>query len=164
MQFISKDEFPTAYVHFDVATALVRTMGRGCFLSKIDIKHAFRLLPVRPEDWPLLVYYWQGCFYVDLKLPFGSRSSPSIFTDFADLLCWILTTKYKLVVIHYADDYLMFTTASLAEAKDDLQKFKEVFEFLDVPIAVDKLVGPATVLVYLGIEIHTKFYHCRPGG
>ncbi len=152
---ISKDDFPCNYVHFDVATALVRTMGRGCFLSKIDIKHAFRLLPVRPEDWPLLVYYWEGQFYVDLKLPFGSRSSPSIFTDFADLLCWILTTNYKLVVIHYADDYLMFTTACLAEAKDDLEKFKAVFEFLDIPIAEDKLLGPATVIIYLGIEIDT---------
>ena len=107
-EHISKEDFPTNYVHFDVATTLVRKMGRGCLLSKIDIKHAFRLLPVRPEDWPLLVYYWEGHYYVDLKLPFGARSSPSIFTDFADLLCWILTTNYKLVVIHYADDYLLF--------------------------------------------------------
>ena len=44
--YISKEEFPTNYVHFDVATTLVRKMGRGCFLSKVDIKHAFRLLPV----------------------------------------------------------------------------------------------------------------------
>ncbi len=70
---------------------------------------------------------------MDLKLPFGSRSS-SIFTDFADLLCWILTTKYKLAVIHYADDYLMFTTANLSEAIQDLEKFIDVFNFLNVLI------------------------------
>ena len=152
---ISKEDFPTEYVHFDVATALVRQMGRGCFLSKVDIKHAFRLLPVRPEDWPLLVYFWEGKFYVDLKLPFGSRSSPSIFTDFADLLCWILTTNYTLVVIHYADDYLLFTKACLVLAQQNLEILLAVFKFLGVPVALDKLVGPATTMVYLGIQIDT---------
>ena len=102
---ISKDEFPTQYVHFDVATEYIMAMGRGCLLCKVDIKHAYRLLPVRPEDWPLLVYFWEGSYFVDLKLPFGGRSSSSIFTDFADLVCWIATTKHKLILIHYSDDY-----------------------------------------------------------
>ena len=154
--YISKEEFPTNYVHFDVATTLVRKMGRGCFLSKVDIKHAFRLLPVRPEDWPLLVYFWDGHYYVDLKLPFGARSSPSIFTNFADLLCWILTTNYSLVVIHYADDYLLFTIPCLILAKENLDILLQVFEFLGVPVALDKLVGPATIIVYLGIQINTN--------
>ena len=153
--FISKEEFPTEYIHFDVATSLVRKMGRGCFLSKIDIKHAFRLLPVRPEDWPLLVYFWDGKFYVDLKLPFGSRSSPSIFTSFADLVCWILNSNYTLVVIHYADDYLLFTIACLKTAKEHLGRFLEVFELLGIPVALDKLVGPATDMIFLGIQIDT---------
>lgn len=59
-EFISKEEFPTNYTPFDEATRIVRQLGRGCLLSKIDIKHAYRLLPVRPEDWPLLVYHWNG--------------------------------------------------------------------------------------------------------
>ena len=153
--FIFKEDFPTEYVHFDVATHLVRQLGRGCLLSKIDIKHAFRLLPVRPEDWPLLVYCWEGLFFVDLKLPFGGRSSPSIFTDFADLLCWVLTTEYKLLAIHYADDYLLFSIASITHAEEDLKLFKFVFEYLNIPIAWDKLLGPATAIIYLGIQIDT---------
>ena len=81
-------------------------MGPGCYLTKVDIQHAYRLLPVRPDDWSLLVYYWDGRYYVDLKLPFGCRASASIFTDFADLVCWIINNKYRLIVIHYSDDYL----------------------------------------------------------
>ena len=107
--FISKDEFPCHYTPFDEATRLIMKMGPGCFLTKVDIKHAYRILPVRPEDWPLLVYCWEGQFCVDLKLPFGGRSSASIFTDFADLICWIITEKYLLVVIHYSDDYLLIS-------------------------------------------------------
>ena len=56
-EFISKEEFPCKYTPFDEATRLVRIAGKGCFLTKVDIKHAYRLLPVRPADWPLLVYY-----------------------------------------------------------------------------------------------------------
>ena len=58
--YIDKTEFPCSYMHFDTATELVVRVGMGCYLSKIDIKHAYRLLPVRPADWPLLVYQWEG--------------------------------------------------------------------------------------------------------
>ena len=131
-EFISKDEFPTKYVHFDLATDIIHTMGKGCLLSKIDIKHAYRLLAVRPQDWPLLVYRWNGYYFVDLKLPFGSRSSSSIFTSFADLVSWILTTKFSLVVIHYSDDYLLFSVTDLAQARKDLETLISVFEYLDI--------------------------------
>ena len=102
---ISKEDFSVQYSHFDVATDLVYKTGKSCLMSKVDIKHAFRLLPVRAEDWHLLGYSWLGCYFVDTRLPFGLRSSPAIFNRFADLTCWImqkiLDTK-KL--IHYADD------------------------------------------------------------
>ena len=58
---------------------MVQRAGKGCFMAKIDIKHAFRLCPVRPQDFPLLGYCWQGCYFIDTRLPFGSRSSPYIF-------------------------------------------------------------------------------------
>lgn len=152
---IDKAEFPCTYMHFDQATEMIVRVGRGCFLSKIDIKHAYRLLPVRPQDWPLLVYQWEGQYYVDLKLPFGGRSSASIFTSFADLVCWILTQKYELIVVHYSDDFLLITRADLELAMKHLDTFKSVFAFLDIPIAEDKLVGPATEVPFLGIDIDT---------
>ena len=153
---ISKAEFPCNYTHFDAATDLVFRMGRGCYLTKIDIKHAYRLLPVRREDWPLLVYFWQGHYYVDTKLPFGGRSSASLFTSFADLVCWVLNEKFNLLIIHYSDDFLMFTRCDLMTALDHLKRLKKAFHYLDIPVADDKLVGPANELPYLGIEIDTN--------
>ena len=152
---INKAEFPCNYTHFDAATDLVFRMGRGCYLTKIDIKHAYRLLPVRREDWPLLVYFWQGYYYVDTKLPFGGRSSASLFTSFADLVCWILNEKFELLIIHYSDDFLMFTRSDLMTALEHLKRLKKAFRFLNIPVADDKLVGPANQLPYLGIEIDT---------
>ena len=153
--FISKDEFPCHYTPFDEATRLIMQMGPGCFLTKVDIKHAYRILPVRPEDWPLLVYCWEGQFCVDLKLPFGGRSSASIFTDFADLICWIITEKYLLVVIHYSDDYLLISPPDLPLATQEKETMLSVFHYLNIPVADDKLLGPSTKLPYLGIDIDT---------
>ena len=152
---IDKKEFPCNYTHFDAATDLVFRMGRGCYLTKIDIKHAYRLLPVRKEDWCLLVYYWKGMYYVDTVLPFGGRSSASIFTSFADLVCWVLNEKFQLLIIHYSDDFLMFSRSDLSTALDHLYRLKKAFKYLDIPVADDKLIGPATELPYLGIHINT---------
>ena len=154
-EFISKEEFPCKYTPFDEATRLIRLTGKGCYLTKVDIKHAYRLLPVRPEDWPLLVYHWEGQYCVDLKLPFGGRSSASIFTDFADLVCWILNNKFDLLVIHYSDDYLLISPAIFALASKQKDTLLATFQYLNIPVADDKLIGPATSLPYLGIQIDT---------
>ena len=153
---ISKTEFPTEYTHFDRATEMVHRLGRGCLLSKIDIKHAYRLMPVRKEDWPLLVYQWEGQYYVDLVLPFGGRSSASIFTTFADLVCWILTQKRGLNAVHYSDDYLLASPPQPPVAQQDLTTFKGTFFTLGIPIAEDKLIGPTTNLIFTGIAIDTQ--------
>lgn len=86
---ICKDDFSVRYSSFDDAVNMVARLGKTAFLAKVDIKHAFRLCPVRPSQWGLLGYEWQGCYFVDTRLPFGCRSSPFLFNAFADLLCWI---------------------------------------------------------------------------
>ena len=153
--YINKAEFPCNYTHFDAATDLVFRTGRGTYLTKIDIKHAYRLLPVRREDWPLLVYYWEGRYDVDIKLPFGGRSSASFFNSFADLVCWVLNNKFQLLIIHYSDDFLMFSRNHLITALSHLRQLKEAFRYLNIPVASDKLEGPDTNIPYLGIEINT---------
>jgi len=65
------------------------------FLLHRAVKHAFRLCPVHPSDWPLLGYKWLGKYLFDIRLPFRSRSSPFIFNIFADALTWILVRKFN---------------------------------------------------------------------
>ena len=82
--------FTVRYTSFDQAVHMVKVVGPRCFLAKVDLKHAFRLCPVHPEDWHLLGYFWKNRFFFDMRLPFGSRSSPYIFNTFADALLWII--------------------------------------------------------------------------
>ena len=51
---ISREAFSVKYTSFDDAVSLVRSLGPGAFMAKLDIKHAFCLCPVRPYQWGLL--------------------------------------------------------------------------------------------------------------
>ena len=89
-KYISKDDFSVQSTKFDDAVDMVSRLVRGALMAKIDIKHAFRLLPVHPADWDLQGTCWAGLYFVELRLPFGGRSSVYMFNSFADALTRIL--------------------------------------------------------------------------
>ena len=132
---------------------MVRSIGSAAFMAKLDIRHAFRLCPVRPDQWHLLGYSWDGEFYFDTRLPFGSRSSPFIFNAFADALLWILIVVCGIEgIIHYLDDFFLCLSSASRCAKA-MDTMSSLFARLGVPLAGDKTVGPAQTVTYLGIEI-----------
>ena len=152
---ISQEEFSVKYSHFDDAVDIIKNMGGSPYMAKIDLKHAYRICPVRPCDFPLLCFKWCGHYYVDCRLPMGSRSSPFIFNTFADALCWIIINVLLINnVIHYLDDFFL-AAKSKAECLKNRDLILSLFKILGVPIAEDKLEGPSTSLPYLGIMIDT---------
>ena len=161
---IPHEFFTVKYSSFDDAVSIVRDMGKGCFMAKIDIKHAFRLCPVNPLDWPLLGYKWLGRYFFDIRLPFGLRSSPFIFNAFADAVTWILVHKFGITaLIHYLDDFFVCSvTKEGCQRKVDT--ILRVFEMLGIPVAEDKLEGPSQCLIFLGIEIDSVAMVCRLPG
>ena len=78
------------YSGLDEAITMVRRFGRGCLLAKIDLKNAYRIIPVHPDDRPLLGVNWKDEVFLDAALPFGLRSAPKIFSTVANTLLWIL--------------------------------------------------------------------------
>ena len=154
---ISKDEFSANFSHFDDAVKLITTAGRNSYLCKLDIKHAYRLIPVRPDQWPMLGYCWEGQYYVDMVLPFGLRSSASIFNRFADLVRWIIIHKYNMeYIVNYSDDYLLVCSTALLTARNQLHIVLGAFHDLGIPLAEDKIIGPVYALPYLGITLNSK--------
>ena len=151
---ISREEYSVRYQGFDEAVDLVRSLGAGTVMAKVDIKHAFRLCPVRPQDFQLLGMRWDNQFYIDTRLPFGGRSSPFIFNSFADALAWILVFVCGIpYILHYLDDFFVAACRGTGMCKEYILLIRETFSYLGVPIAEDKLEGPATCLTYLGIEV-----------
>ena len=125
-------------------------------MAKLDIKSAFRLCPVRPEDWHLLGFSFCDLYFVDLCLPFGLRSSVNRFTRLADTLIWILKNNYGLKNIIYDLDDFFLSASDFADCAQNIQLVCRAFNKLGIPFAPEKLVGSATSLTYLAIELDTE--------
>ena len=158
---ISKEDYSVEYIKFDDALSLVREAGRGCSMAKIDIRHAFRIMPVHPDDWHKLCFFLDGYFFVDTRLSFGSRSSPHIFNTFARFVAWFLSAIIGIALLtHYLDDYFI-VAPSQAECRRDMNKMLSTCDRLGVPINFDKVFGPLSTLTFLGIEIDSNRMICR---
>ena len=152
---ISKEEFTLRYSTVDDAVRIIRELGPNTLLAKMDIKSAFRTIPVRPEDRELLGIYWQQKYYVDCCLPFGLRSAPYIFNTYAEALEWILRNHGIQHIIHYLDDFLIAGEPGSSDCGQALTHMLRICRQLGFPIAEGKIEGPATILVFLGILLDT---------
>ena len=90
-----------SYILVDDAIRQIITLGQGTLLAKIDIKSAFRLIPVHPADRHVLAMEWQGAIYSDTCLPFLLRSAPKLFSVLADLMEWILLIQGVTFLLHF---------------------------------------------------------------
>ncbi|KAL5477312.1 hypothetical protein EMCRGX_G024096 [Ephydatia muelleri] len=144
-----------SYVSVEDVASIILRLGRGTLMAKVDIKSAYRLLPVHPEDRLLLGMEWQGLAYIDTTLPFGLRSAPKIFTAVADMLEWVFQNRGVKHVRHYLDDFILLGPTHNDTCQKGLDVVLETCECLGVPLALEKLEGPTTCLTFLGIEIDT---------
>ena len=59
------------YASVDDAHRFITRLGRNTLLLKIDLKSAYRIVPVHAQDRHLLGICWEGHVYVDQAPPFG---------------------------------------------------------------------------------------------
>ena len=148
---ISQELAAINYPSVDTAVQPILQAGRGALLSQIDIKEAYRIVPVHRQDWYLLGMRWNDNFFIDTRLPFGLRSAPKIFSAVADALQWILSQNGAPTCIHYLADFLFVESPS--SRPKTLATVTPLLEALRVPTAPSKIEGPSTVLTFLGIEL-----------
>ena len=149
------------YASLDNAVALIQTLGRGTRLVKMDLKDAYRMVPVHPDDYHLLGVSWKGHTFVDRALPFGLCSAPKIFNAFADFIAWVLHQHGIAHQLHYLDDFLFLGAPYSDEAAEALETVSRVLRMLGIPVAVHKTEGPAPLLIFLGIVIDTRTFELR---
>ena len=136
---------------FDKALVIVRQLGANCLMSKIDIESAYRCIPVRPQDWPLLGFKWNEQYYFDIVMQFGITSATAIFEWYSSAAQHIAEHTCAIKhMVHYVDDFMLFNKG-LASAKLALDSVVKLFAELGIPISMSKLEGPSTSMVFLGI-------------
>ncbi len=158
---INREMCSLQYASVDQAVALVSQLGQGTQLAKLDLKDAYRIVPVHPQDHYLLGISWNGGSYVDRSLPFGLRSAPKIFTAVADMFAWVAHRNGVRYIIHYLDDFLVLGAPGSNEASQALAATLSTFEMLGVPVSAHKTVGPETTLSFLRILIDTVRFQLR---
>ena len=152
---ITKADCSLSYIKVDDVAEAAAKLGKGTLLAKMDVKSAYRIVPVHPLDRPLLGMSWKGCTYVDKALPFGLRSAPKIFTSIADGLEWIARQRGASSMFHYLDDFITTGPPGSNECLQNIEVLLMACKILGVPVAVEKSEGPTTKIVFLGIEVDT---------
>ena len=152
---ISKEWSTLSYVTVDDIVDTILSLGQGALLAKIDIRSAYRVVPVHPEDRRLLGMSWKGRIYVDATLPFGLRSAPKIFMAVADACEWILRQRGLCWVRHYIDDFIVAGPPGAPMCQERLGIMRQTCFELGLLLAEEKQVGPTSCLDFLGIELDT---------
>ena len=88
-------------------------VGPNYFLAKTDVNNAFRLVPIRPEEYDLLRISWQGKYHYERCMPMGCSSSCKTFEMFPTALEWIAQNKLHIpYILHLLDDFLIISPSN----------------------------------------------------
>lgn len=151
---IPKEYSEVHYDSVDTVVSLVQQFGEGCLMAKSDIKDAFRIIPVSPDDYHLLGFTWQGQFYYERCLPMGASSSCQIFEQLSTALQWVMLTKLKAAgMSHILDDFFFIGPPNSEKCKHDLENFLALCDRINIPINMEKTFWPVTCITIYGIEL-----------
>ena len=126
---------------------------QGAFLAKIDLKAAYRKVPVHPQDHYLLGIPGRTRYSATRSF-FWSEICPIIFNAVVDTLAWAMLCVGIPEFVHYLDGFL-FWAPDYLPCSLMLETAARLSARLGPPVEHSKVEGPATTLTFLGIEIDT---------
>ena len=86
---------------------MIYKLGKSALLAKRDLRSAYRILPIRIEDFPLFGIKVGNNYYVDKFLAMGLSQSANLFEKFATFLHWLVANKASLDTLdHLLDDFI----------------------------------------------------------
>ena len=104
---------------------------------------------------------WEGCTFCDRALLFGLQSAPKLFTAVAAGLSWALQCEGIANLIHYLDDFFFWSEEGSPDCARVLSTAVPLCHRLELPVAPQKVVGPSTSIVFLGILIDSARQEIR---
>ena len=109
---IPKEKCTVQYPEFEEAVRLCSRWGTcPVFLGKSDMSMAFRHVPIRVDNFCLLIlkaYHpttGRLYYFLDKCLPFGSSISCKIFQDISNGIAHVFRKRTKKSTINYLDDF-----------------------------------------------------------
>lgn len=134
---------------------LIMKYPKGSVTRKTDVKDAFKLIPVHPDDYHKLGLKLGTNYYYDVTLPQGGGSSCKIFEEFSTALDAIndyYTTNQDST--HYLDDFF-FVDKNNQLALANKAIFDKICDDIGIPQAPDKVTQPSHITEFLGITLNS---------
>lgn len=129
-------------------------MTQGCYMCTIDIKAAYRTVPVREDNWTYQGVQWnidgEPKYLVDTHLCFGLSCAPYIFSQLSDFIVKCAKRRGIKKIINYLDDFIIFGDDydSCAYAQKIVIR---LLISLGFAISWGKCTLPSTTTLYLGV-------------
>ena len=142
------------------AIRLCLDTGKFCFVSKSDMKSAFRQLGISKRYWRYLLLKAKSpidgkfYFFFDKAVPFGSSVSCRLFQKFSDSVAFLVMHETGRKLINYLDDYFFVAMFKMA-CNQQMQVFLQVCKEINFPVSLEKTVGACTCLTFLGFLLDT---------
>ena len=149
---VPKENKKVSYSGIDDVARMALQLGPNSWAMQIDIKHAFKCLPLHPSQWQYTGFKFRGAYFIQTQTPFGASASCLHFEKVARLLRWIIQKQYqKACITNYLDDFWL-----TQKSRNELQEFAALFTRIiegeiGFPISHNKTLGPATCLEFVGL-------------
>ena len=154
---IPDDSKSVKYSNVNKAIKLVMRFPKGSYTRKTDIKSAFKLIPIHPDDHNKLGIKFNGKYYYDTTLPMGAGSSCKIFEVFATALQAIYDyyADFGGLSTHYLDDFF-FVDRNFKASAHNAKIFDSICSDIGVPQAPEKRTTPSHATEFLGIMLNSQ--------
>ena len=149
------------YPNFEEAVNMCLIAGKNCYMGRSDVSMAFRNVPLKVEDFPLLLLKAthpmtkKTYYFVDKCLPFGSSISCAFFQAVSDSIAFLVRYKTGNPTVNYLDDYFF---AALLKAWCDwqLNQFLDICQKINLPVALEKTFWGTQLMTFLGLLLDSR--------
>ena len=146
---------------FQTIDDAVKLIDKGYYLAKIDLRHAYRSVPIHPSNYKATGLKWvfkgskHPTYLIDKRLPYGGRSAPGIFHRITQAVRRMMRRRGFNGLVVYLDDFLIIAPTR-EECQLAFDTLMQLLRELGFQISMGKVVSPCQLLVFLGIQIDTN--------
>jgi hypothetical protein len=135
---------------------MVHAAGPRARMHVVDIKSAFRHMPIHRDDIPHMGFKdLNGKIYFEITLPFGLRSAPGLYDTLAQALEYILEKHGFENMVRFVDDFLMVKSADAPEHINNIDDLRALCDTLGISLSHEKIICDSHIVIYLGLEFDT---------
>ena len=148
------------YPDFSEAIKLCLKEGKMCFISRSDVRSAFRNLSILMKHWKYLIMKAKNpidkkwYFFVDKNLPFGASISCKHFQDVSDCIAYLVAYETQKDLVNYLDDFLFVALMELI-CNNQIDTFLKICGQIGMPVSLEKTFRATNLLTFLGFLIDT---------